>query len=327
VRATGVYRVAAVLLLLFAVAHTFGFRQSDPAWGVDTLLGLMSVVAIRRAGLHRSYWDLFLAAGFSVGVFYVFSAVLAWQLARLPAGTLADMRVTAWGLRSLLCRHHPRELPLPLRVPDRLLGPGHGVPERGGVALGQEGLSGRRQVRRRATAERSVSALFWRACRSAGDRSGVSLRTTPVRPTTLGKDRVTPWSGFHDPIGMTAFSSRTIISAIRAETTPTPRALAPLPSMMVMFANRTSDSSSLRASSVSRGSPRGTPPTRAPDQTKTSDVAVLPEDLRVHVGRIDVQPPGDVEPEAQAVQVGAGADDALVPEHADEGPRADRVDR
>ena len=95
-RASGVYRVAAVLLLLFAVAHTFGFRQSDPAWGVDTLLGLMRSSRFDVQGSSRTYWDLFLAAGFSVGVFYVFSAVLAWQLARLPAGTLADMRVTAW---------------------------------------------------------------------------------------------------------------------------------------------------------------------------------------------------------------------------------------
>ena len=47
-------------------------------------------------GSSRTYWDLFVAAGFSVGVFYLFSAVLAWQLARLPPGTLADMRVTAW---------------------------------------------------------------------------------------------------------------------------------------------------------------------------------------------------------------------------------------
>src|SRR5579862_2979872 len=31
------YRVAAVLLLLFAIGHTLGFRQSDPAWGVDAL--------------------------------------------------------------------------------------------------------------------------------------------------------------------------------------------------------------------------------------------------------------------------------------------------
>lgn len=95
-RASLVYRIAAVLLLLFAVGHTLGFRQSDPAWGVDTLLGLMRSSRFDVQGSSRTYWDLFLAAGFSVGVFYLFSAVLAWQLARLPAGTLAEMRVTAW---------------------------------------------------------------------------------------------------------------------------------------------------------------------------------------------------------------------------------------
>jgi len=47
-------------------------------------------------GFSRSYWDLFLAAGFSVGVFYFFAAILAWQLSRLPAQTLAQMRTSAW---------------------------------------------------------------------------------------------------------------------------------------------------------------------------------------------------------------------------------------
>lgn len=47
-------------------------------------------------GFTRTYWDLFLGAGFTVGVFYLFAAVLAWQLAALPAGTLAPMRATAW---------------------------------------------------------------------------------------------------------------------------------------------------------------------------------------------------------------------------------------
>jgi hypothetical protein len=45
---------------------------------------------------NRTYWDLFLAAGFSVGVFYLFAAILAWQLGGLPAATLALMRGTAW---------------------------------------------------------------------------------------------------------------------------------------------------------------------------------------------------------------------------------------
>ena len=37
-KASTFYRIAAVLLLLFAVGHTPGFRQSDPTWGVDALL-------------------------------------------------------------------------------------------------------------------------------------------------------------------------------------------------------------------------------------------------------------------------------------------------
>src|SRR4029077_15290218 len=90
------YRLAAVLLLLFAVAHTFGFRESDPKWGVDSLLGSMRSIHFDVQGSNRTYWDLFVAAGFSVGVFYFFSAVLAWQLGGLPSATLAAMRVAVW---------------------------------------------------------------------------------------------------------------------------------------------------------------------------------------------------------------------------------------
>ena len=90
------YRIAAVLLLLFAVGHTLGFRQSDPTWGVDRFLASLRSVHFDVQGFSRTYWDLFLAAGFSVGVFYLFTAVLAWQLGGLPAATLALMRGTAW---------------------------------------------------------------------------------------------------------------------------------------------------------------------------------------------------------------------------------------
>jgi hypothetical protein len=90
------YRIAAVLLLLFAVGHTLGFRQSEPAWGVDALLGSMRSIQFEVQGFNRTYWDLFLAAGFSVSVFYLFAAILAWQLGGLPPATLALMRGTAW---------------------------------------------------------------------------------------------------------------------------------------------------------------------------------------------------------------------------------------
>ena len=95
-KASVFYRIAAICLLLFALGHTLGFRQSDPAWGVDALLASMRSVHFDIQGFHRTYWDLFLAAGFSVGVFYLFAAILAWQLAGLPAEILKRMRGTAW---------------------------------------------------------------------------------------------------------------------------------------------------------------------------------------------------------------------------------------
>lgn len=90
------YRIAAVCLLLFAIGHTLGFRQSDPQWGVDALLGSMQSTHFNVQGFNRTYWDLFLAAGFCVGVFYLFAAVLAWQLGSVPAETLARMRPMVW---------------------------------------------------------------------------------------------------------------------------------------------------------------------------------------------------------------------------------------
>jgi hypothetical protein len=95
-RASVFYRVAAVLLLLFAAGHTLGFRQSDPTWGLDALLRSMQSIHFDVQGFNRTYWDFFVGAGFSVGVFYLFAAILAWQLGGTPAATLALMRGTAW---------------------------------------------------------------------------------------------------------------------------------------------------------------------------------------------------------------------------------------
>jgi hypothetical protein len=92
------YRIAAALLVIFAVAHTAGFRQSDPAWGVEAVVGSMRSVHFDVQGFSRTYWDFFVGAGLSVGVFFLFAGVLAWQLGGLPATTLASMRVVTWSL-------------------------------------------------------------------------------------------------------------------------------------------------------------------------------------------------------------------------------------
>jgi hypothetical protein len=96
VKASILFRIASVLLLFLAVGHILGFRQSDPAWGVDTLLASMKSIHFNVQGFSRSYWDLFVAAGFVAGILYIFAGILAWQLGGLPAETLAHMRGTVW---------------------------------------------------------------------------------------------------------------------------------------------------------------------------------------------------------------------------------------
>jgi hypothetical protein len=92
------YRIASVLLLLFAALHTFGFRQVDPSWGVDSLISSMRSIHFDIMGSSRTYWDFFVGFGLFFSVFLVFTAVLAWQLGGLPDQTLAPMRGTAWAL-------------------------------------------------------------------------------------------------------------------------------------------------------------------------------------------------------------------------------------
>ena len=92
------YRIAAVLLVLFAAGHTLGFRQNNPEWGAGAVIELMSSVHFNAQGFTRSYWDFFSAFGLFFSVFLVFSAALAWLLAGLPADILARVRNIPWAL-------------------------------------------------------------------------------------------------------------------------------------------------------------------------------------------------------------------------------------
>jgi len=95
-RASFVYRVAAVVLLLFAIGHTFSFSQTDPSWGLDAMLASMRSIRFNIAGTERTYWDLFMAAGLTVGLLYLLSAALAWQLGTARAGTRKELSVVCW---------------------------------------------------------------------------------------------------------------------------------------------------------------------------------------------------------------------------------------
>jgi len=95
-RASFVYRVAAVVLLLFAIGHTFSFSQTDPSWGLDAMLASMRSIRFSIAGTERTYWDLFMAAGLTVGLLYLLSAALAWQLGTARPETRKELSVVCW---------------------------------------------------------------------------------------------------------------------------------------------------------------------------------------------------------------------------------------
>jgi hypothetical protein len=92
------YRIAAVVLVLFALGHTLGFRQNVPEWGASAVIDLMRSVHFNAQGFYRSYWDFFSAFGLYFSVFLLFSAVLAWQLGSLAPETMSRMRGVAWTL-------------------------------------------------------------------------------------------------------------------------------------------------------------------------------------------------------------------------------------
>jgi hypothetical protein len=97
-KASLLYRIASVLLVLFAAGHTIGFRRTKPEWGVDPLITSMQQTHFAVDGFSRTYWSFFVGFGLFVSVLLLFAALVAWQLGSLPASTLLLMRVVAWGL-------------------------------------------------------------------------------------------------------------------------------------------------------------------------------------------------------------------------------------
>ena len=97
-KASWLYRIASVLLVIFAIGHTLGFRQNNPEWGAGAVIDGMRSIHFDAQGFSRTYWDFFSAFGLFFSVFLLFAAVLAWQLGGLPAETFARVRGAAWAL-------------------------------------------------------------------------------------------------------------------------------------------------------------------------------------------------------------------------------------
>ena len=92
------YRIAAVLLVLYAAGHTIGFQRVDPRWGVAAFINGLRTTRFEVMGVqNRTYYGFILGFGYFCTVLMLFCALLAWQLGALPPATLAAMAVITWG--------------------------------------------------------------------------------------------------------------------------------------------------------------------------------------------------------------------------------------
>jgi hypothetical protein len=97
-KASLLYRIASILLILFALGHTLGFRRLDPRWKVDSIIAALRSTHFEVQGLNRTYWDFYVGFGFFVTVLLLFAALLAWQLGGLSKEHLSAMPIITWGL-------------------------------------------------------------------------------------------------------------------------------------------------------------------------------------------------------------------------------------
>jgi hypothetical protein len=91
--AVWLYRIAAVLLVVFAALHTYGFLNFVPPTPEGrAVMESMNGVHFALEGKSFSYGEFYKAFGLFVTVYLLFSAVVAWHLSRATA------LVLAWGL-------------------------------------------------------------------------------------------------------------------------------------------------------------------------------------------------------------------------------------
>ena len=100
--ATLLYRIAAVLLVLFAVGHTVGFLGFKPA-SADGLAvrDAMRTVQFEFKGASYSYGNFYLGFGLTITAYLLFSAFLAWHLGSVAATSPQSIGALAWAFAAL----------------------------------------------------------------------------------------------------------------------------------------------------------------------------------------------------------------------------------
>lgn len=100
--ATLLYRIAAVVLLLFAAGHTFGFLTFRPPSPEGlAVYEAMKSVHFEFDGAAHSYAGFYTGFGLTVTAYMLFSAFLAWHLGALAASQPRAIGTLAWAFAAV----------------------------------------------------------------------------------------------------------------------------------------------------------------------------------------------------------------------------------
>lgn len=81
------YRIASVLLALFAVVHTIGMFRRRSGTPMEGVVRIMRKTRFRIMGFDRTMWDFYAGFGLTVTAYLGFAAVVAWLLGDLTEGS------------------------------------------------------------------------------------------------------------------------------------------------------------------------------------------------------------------------------------------------
>jgi hypothetical protein len=98
-KATVLYRIAAVLLVLFAAGHTFGFLSFKPPSAEGrAVFESMNGVHFEVKGTTFSYGAFYRGFGLSITAYPLFSAFLAWYLGAMAVNSPGPASTLGWAL-------------------------------------------------------------------------------------------------------------------------------------------------------------------------------------------------------------------------------------
>jgi hypothetical protein len=95
--ATSLYRIAAVVFLLFAAGHTYGFLSLRPPSAEGrAVFDAMNTVHFEVRGRSYTYGKFYRGFGLSATVSLILSAFLCWHLGELARSSPAAIGALGW---------------------------------------------------------------------------------------------------------------------------------------------------------------------------------------------------------------------------------------